>query len=276
MTLHVTTITPSHVVSVCDRLLYTPGRYIELGDDTYKHFILICDDAKAAVSFAGFAGIISRTPDGRDILIEDTLDWLTDLATQGSKSFHDLDSHLNQFRDSAQPHLDELQRKYTLSAEDRRLAIQICGWKYHTQFNCVIHNYMDHHCNVVETRDSFTTHIKTYEDEPFDDGSCIFFLGQRAIAIHDTTSCAHLNDVAATNDAKAIFDSSVALVRAAAVKSPSSIGTNCSGLRLTRDDPGIQVFDDRPGALWDTVMPNVVKSTSTMSAVVRNMRGRNT
>jgi hypothetical protein len=275
MTLHVTTITPSQVISVCDRLLYTPARYIELGDDRYKHFVLICDDAKAAVSFAGFAGIVSRTLDGRDLLIDDTLDWLTDIAVEGSKSFHDIDSHINQFRDSAQLHLDDLQRKYQLSAKDRQLAIQVCGWKHHTQFNCVIHNYMDRHCNPVPTRRSFTTHIRTYENERFDEGSSIFLLGQRAIALQDKDACARLNDAAATNDPKAVFDSSVALIRAAALKSPSSVGTKCSGLRLTRGDPGIQVFDDRPGAAWDTVMPNVVNSTSTISVAVRDMHGRN-
>ena len=275
MTLHVTTITPTHVITVCDRLLYTPGRYIELPDDRYKHFVLICDDAKVAVSFAGLAGIVNADSGGSDQIVNGTLDWLTDLATETSRSFHDIDSHLNRFRDCAQPHIEELRDRYGLTLNDMQLAIQICGWKFHTQFNCVIHNCLNRNGDAVDTKESFTAWIKTYDDEPFDGGSYVSFLGQRAVAVSDTATCDSLNETAALGNPKAIFDSSVALVRAAADKSPATIGTNCSGLRLTRDDPSIQVFDDRPCTIWDTVMPNIVKSTSGISATVKNMRGIN-
>jgi hypothetical protein len=275
VTLHITPLTPHHVVSVYDRLIYAAGRYLELADDRYKHFVLICDDAKVAVSFAGFAGVLTQTS-GAEKVVDDTLDWLTSVATDTSRSYHDLDSHLNQFRDAAKPHLEKVRSAHGIPLRHQQLAIQICGWKYNTQFNCVIENYMNHKCEVLQARESFTTWIKTYDADPFDAGSYVFFLGQRDAAMRQTSACAHLNKIALTGDPKRIFKSSVALIRAAAKDSPSSIGGNCSGLRLTGGDPGIEVFDDRPGTKWDVVMPNVVKSTSGISCTVSNIRGMNT
>jgi len=52
MTIHINTITPNHVITVSDRLLSTPTGHIELGDDRYKHLILICDDARVVTSVA--------------------------------------------------------------------------------------------------------------------------------------------------------------------------------------------------------------------------------
>jgi hypothetical protein len=56
MTLHVVTITPEHVLSVSDRLISTSGGIKELDDDRFKHVTLQTDDARAVISFAGFAG----------------------------------------------------------------------------------------------------------------------------------------------------------------------------------------------------------------------------
>jgi len=272
MTLHVTTFTPSHVVSVCDRLLSVQGKCVELADDRYKHFVLICDNARVAVSFCGIAGSVDRN----NRLVDDTLDWLTNVASATAHSRHDIDSHLNDFRDQLQPRINYLKSKYHLASEKLKLAVQVCGLVRETPFNCVIHNYLNRKCDAVQRRPSFTTHHKTYDAASFQHGCCIFLLGQRVLAIAEKTLCNQLDAVALKGDPRQIFEASVAVIRAAARRSRGTIGNNCSGLRITRGDAGIEVFDDRLGTIWDTVMPNVVKSTSGMSFEVRNMRGSNT
>lgn len=272
MTLHVTTFTRSHVVAVCDRLLFTPDRYIDLGDDRYKHVVLTCDDAKVAVSFCGIAGICGPGPDPLD----DTLYWLTDVAAATSKSHHDIASHVNAIRDQIQGRIDYLKQKWPfLGPEDLKLAVQVCGEVNDTLFNVVIDNYMDKHCKVRDTRPSFQTHSKFYTEEALPDGCAVFLLGQRSLAMAEKDLCDRLEDVARGEDPKQIFDASVALIRAVAAKSAGTVGTNCSGLRITRHDPGGEVFDDRPGTVWDVMMPNAVVSTSSVSFVVADMRGRN-
>ena len=73
MTLHIVTITPNHVICVSDRLIFTPAGYREVDNDRYKHFLLLTDDARVIITFAGFAGILG--PDEQ--LRETTIDWLT-------------------------------------------------------------------------------------------------------------------------------------------------------------------------------------------------------
>jgi len=46
------------VVSVSDRLIATSVGYRELDDDRYKHLLLLTDDARVIITFAGFAGIL--------------------------------------------------------------------------------------------------------------------------------------------------------------------------------------------------------------------------
>ena len=53
------------------------------------------------------------------------------------------------------------------------------------------------------------------------------------------------------------------------------MGWNCSGVRITRNDPGIEAFDDRDTTKYDMVMPNCIQSTSKFSGYVANIKGIN-
>jgi hypothetical protein len=75
MTLHITTITRKHIISVSDRLIATSSGFCELDADLYKHLILITDDAVMTIGFAGFAGL-SSSPN-------QTMDWFTEVIRSG-------------------------------------------------------------------------------------------------------------------------------------------------------------------------------------------------
>ena len=274
MTLHIRTITPNHVITVSDRLLYTPAGYIELGDDRYKHLVLICDDARVAVSFAGIAGIPKPNNNGNLDLHEGTINWLTEVIQKTSKNAHGINQHINEIRNQVQDRIVFLMGKYHLPWSVAKLAIQICGWIGDEQFDCVVDNCLDNQWQAGKTRKSFKTRHRTYRNDSFEDGSWISFLGQKNLAEQQGSLCDNLTQVARREDPKAIFDASVAIIRAAAVKSNGSIGYNCSGIRISRNDPYIQALDDRDETIWDTVMPNIIISTSRISASTTNMRGR--
>lgn len=273
MTLHIRTITPNHVITVSDRLIFTPTGYIELGDDRYKHLILICDDARVVTSFAGIAGIIIPSKKDASELKNGTIDWITEVFQETSRKAHGIEQHLNDLRDQVQDHIDSLRNQYNLPSDSVKLAIQISGWIGDVQFDCVIDNYLDTFCRAGPTRPSFTTRHRTYEDEEFEDGSKIFILGQEYLGGKLEHFCEQLSKVARREDPKEIFETSVAIIRAAAPDSNGRVGYNCSGVRISRNDPGIQVFDDRDESIWDTVMPNTILSTSRISASTMNMRG---
>ena len=91
MTLHINVITPNHVINVSDRLISTPTGYKEFDNDRYKHMVLITDDAKAIVSFAGFAGCFNAS----DQLKESMIDWLTQVIHETSvQGQHGIEKHL--------------------------------------------------------------------------------------------------------------------------------------------------------------------------------------
>ena len=274
MTLHIRTITPNHVVYVSDRLIHTPTSYIELANDRYKHLILICDDARVVTSFAGIAGVPIPSKDAASELANGTIAWITEVFQETSKKHHRIEQHLNDLRDQVQNHIDFLRNRHNLSSDSVRLAIQISGWIRDIQFDCVIDNYLDTFCRAGPTRPSFTTRHRTYEDEEFEDGSKIFILGNEYLGGKLEHFCEQLSKVARREDPKEIFETSVEIIRAAAPDSNGRVGYNCSGVRISRNDPGIQVFDARDESIWDTVMPNTVLSTSRISLSTMNMRGR--
>jgi hypothetical protein len=260
MTIHILTITPNHVITVSDRLIYTPSGYIELGDDRYKHLILICDNARVVTSFAGIAGIVFPSRKGKSIVKHETIDWITKVFQETSNKSHRIDDHLNDLRDQIQPHIDSLKQKYNLQSDTVKLAIQISGWVGASQFNCVIDNYLDISCRSNPTRPQFKTRHKIYGNEISKNRSSLFD---------------ELVKISKKEKPKEIFQTSVKIIRAAAINSNGRVGMNCSGVRISRNDPGIEAFDDRDQSIWNVVMPNTVLSTSKVSGTTSNMRGRN-
>ncbi len=80
-----------------------------------------------------------------------------------------------------------------------------------------------------------------------------------------------LCDYAAKEDVKNIIEISAKIIRAVSKESDGSVGTNYSGVRITKGDPGIQAFDNRENKEYD-VMPDVIRSTSKFSGYVGNIR----
>jgi len=269
MTLHIQTITPNHLVYVSDRLINTPAGYLELADDRNKHLILLCDDAQVVASFAGIAGI----PKGSD-LKDSTIDWLTDVFQTTSQKAHGIDDHLYHLGRQVQPHIDGLKRQYKLDSNMLRLAIQISGWIGDIQFSCVIDNYLYQSCRAGPFRSTFIRRCRTYQKDEFGDGSCIFIIGREYLGDKFNEHVDKLSNVARHDDPKKIFQTSVSIIRAAAANSSGQVGYNCSGVRISRNDPHTEVYDDRDESVFNSVMPNIVVSTSRVSMSTRNMRGK--
>jgi len=230
---------------------------------------------KRYTSFAGIAGIISSRK-GVLIVEHETLDWLTEVFQETSKKAHGIDNHLNDLRDKVQPHIDMLRKKLNLPSDSPKikLAIQISGWVGDVQFHCVIDNYLDNYSRTGPTRPYFKTRYKLYEDRMFEDGSKIIIIGQEFISENKDHLFEGLFEVSRRENPKEIFETSVKIIRTAAVNSNGYVGFNCSGVRISRSDHGIQVFDDRDQSVWDVVMPNTTYSTSQISLSTKNMRGR--
>src|SRR5674476_1150201 len=109
MTLHITTITPNHIVSVSDRLISTSSiagsRYQEIDNDLYKHVVLVNKGARMTICYAGHAGLTTSP--------RQTLDWLTRAVSDGN---------------TRQLPIDELLAYVTMAAND-----------YITQFVCLLY-----------------------------------------------------------------------------------------------------------------------------------------
>lgn len=273
MTLHIRTITPDHIIYASDRLLYTPPEfYVELQDDQYKHLLFVCDNAKAVIGFTGFAG----TSGNSGMLKESTTGWIKDVLLATSKKSHDLNIHLSDLAKLMQRRVDYLRSKYRFDMEDLKVAVQVSGWCQEGPFDCIVENYQNQHCHSEKTRDKFTVRIKKYFDpSDFSDGPQIMIQGERALADRQAELFEELEGVASTGEPKLIFDTSVKLIRAVAGESNGTVGFNCSGARLSRDDPFMECYDDRDDTVWDVVMPDVVKSTSKFSGYVGGFRGKN-
>jgi hypothetical protein len=261
MTLHITTFTPFHIITVSDRLLSCGSDiHVELADDQDKYFALFCKDARVVVSFTGHAGRPSYAGDGSYRLVDSTIDWLTDLASKAPSK--DLNSHVNRLRDEAQLYVSNLAN----GGASVPLGIQVCGWKSETQFNCVIENCMDENFMWGAASDSITTRSKIFSQWSPNDEAHILILGpQRNIALSESKEHGILKRAAMTNDPRAIFDASVALIRAVALKNPTRVGTNCSGIRMSRNNKFNEIYEDRNSSR--RVAPNVVTPVGSITNV---------
>ena len=277
MTLHITTITPNHVISVSDRLVATSGGYIELDNDRYKHLILKTDDARVIVTFAGFAGI----PASDGTLGKTTIDRLTRIIQNtSSKGYHLIGEHIKDIFNSVSRRINKLKKlkKCGISAKDLRLAIVISGWIGQEQFNYVIDNCLEKAWTWSgKARDSFKARYRNYGKAKFKDGSYIVFLGNERLGLKQRALRRCLELYARNEEPEKIFGASVKIIRAASSQSKGTIGMNCSGVRISRNDPGIQIFNDRSDKLYyDVVMPNIITSTSKISCSVTDMKGKKT
>lgn len=272
MTLHIVTVTPNHVVSVSDRLIATSAGYRELDNDSYKHLLLITDDARVIISFAGFAGILGSDNN----LKETTIDWLTHVIQQTSgEGHHRIDQHLTDIRDRAKDYIHSL-RNSGIPPTDLCLTILASGWVGPEQFNCVIDNCLEKAWRwSSEARPSFKTRVRNYAKAKFEDGSYVAFLGNERLGMKQRALRKLLALNALDEEPKKIFDTSVKIIRAAAAQSKGSIGVNCSGIRISRSDPGIEAYDDRNTEIYDMVMPNFIISKSRISSSITNVKGRN-
>jgi len=270
MTLHIVTIMPNHIVSVSDRLIATSGGYRELDSDRYKHLLLITDDAKVVISFAGFAGILESDNN----LKKTTIDWLTHVIEHSSREgHHRINQHLTDIRDHAKDHINSL-RNSRIPPTDLRLAILASRWVGSEQSICVIDNCLEKAWRWSnEARPSFKTRVRNYATANFEDGSYTAFLGNERLGMKQRALRKLLTLNALEEEPKKIFDTSVKIIRAAATQSRGSIGVNCSGIRISRDDPGIEAYDDRNTKIYDIVMPNSIISKSRISSSVTNIKG---
>lgn len=260
MTLHITTITPKHIISVSDRLLATPTGYKEIDNDKYKHLILITDDANTVITFAGFAGLAGAK--------ETTIDWLTKVASNTSREgHHNIRKHLTDIRRHADDYISKF-KKSGINSSDLRLAIVVFGWvgtkEYgDVQYRCIIENCLeDPWVWSAKARPKFSLRETHYGDAKFRDGSYHQFLGQEQLGIKQVSLRNLLAEHARENDPKKIFKTSVKIIRAASSESSGSIGINCSGVRMSKGDSGIEILNDRDTSKYDIVMPNSVTSIS--------------
>ncbi len=272
MTLHINTITPTHIISVSDRQISTSRGMLELADDRYKHLLLMTDDGAAIISFAGFAGTI--TADGQ--FERSTIDWLTELCSETSRSGkHTIDAHLTDIRDQSKQYIDEF-RKKGIKPELLRLAIVALGLCNNQQFTCVIDNCLENYWLWSEkAKETFTTRIRNHsEKDKFRDGYITQVLGDERLALKQRSFLKLLGIYARNNNPRKIFGTSVRIIRAAATLSNGTIGTNCSGIRMTKNEPGIEVYNDRRTDAWELVMPNSITSRTSMSVMVADIKGK--
>jgi hypothetical protein len=271
MTLHINTITPNHIISVSDRLLSTPTGYIEDSTDRYKHFILITDDARVIVTFSGFAGIIES---GR--LEESTIDWLTTvIMNTAHDGRHRLwEDHIKDIKNDVEKRIKKLHTQDGIPLSELRLAIFIAGDYKSDRYGFIIENSIEEHWTWAKVpRPSFRMACKNYSMEKFEDGCYIAFLGHERLAMKQRVLRRSLERYARSEDVKKIFQTSVEIIRAVSKISGGTVGWNCSGVRITRNEPGIECFDDRKAEKYNMVMPNCIRSTSKVSFSVTNIKG---
>ena len=272
MTLHINTITPNHIISVSDRLLSTSTGYIEDANDRYKHLILITDDARVLVTFSGFAGIVRKNGAHE----ESTIDWLTNvIMNTAHDGRHKLwEDHIKDIKNDAEKRIEKLHTQDNIPLSKLRLAIFIAGEYKGDLFGFIIENSIEKYWTWAEVpRPSFRIAYKNYSMQKFEDGCYIAFLGNERLAMKQRVLLRSLERYARNEDIKNIFQTSVNIIRAVSKISEGSVGWNCSGVRITRNEPGIEAFDDRDTTKYDMVMPNCIRSTSKDSFSVGNIKG---
>lgn len=257
MTLHIATITAKHIVCVSDRLLSSSnGSFLELANDRYKHLVLIADDGSAIISFAGIAGTINSEGD----LENSTLKWITHTCDETSRhGGHTINEHLKGIKSNAPEFIKKFNKEH-----DLRLAILAVGQSNGEQFICVIDNYLNEQLQEsVNIKQEFTIYSGNFSKNTLRKGYTTFYLGSgKQTALKQKALAKKLGFYAKKNDPKNIFDTSVQIVKEVAPLSGGTVGTNCSGVRISLNDPGIKAYNHREGVTWDSVMPNVVVSQS--------------
>ena len=203
MTLHILTIMPNHVVIVSDRLIST-GNEQEIDSDRYKHFVLLTDDARAIVSFAGFAGIEGE---------KTTIDWLVnEILATCKQGHHSIDQHLTDIWKHAQEHIEEF-RKRRIGWEHLRLVIMVSGWVGTEQFNCVIDNCLDKYWTwSQEARSSFKARIRNYAKYGLKDGCAIGFLCNERLAKKQRALGRKLEIVARRKEIEKVITTAVEMI----------------------------------------------------------------
>ena len=121
-----------------------------------------------------------------------------------------------------------------------------------------------------EARPIFQRRFRKYGDAKFEDGSYILFLGNVQPARRQRTLLEQLETDARSEQPQKILDSCVKIIRAAAAESNGTIGFKCDGVRISRNDPGIEEY----GVPMEIRMSNTVVSTSRVSYSVTDMRGQ--
>jgi hypothetical protein len=276
MTLHVTTITPKHIVSVSDRLIATSSGFKELDRDRYKHLTLLTPDARVLITFAGFAGVA----DSNKNIKETILDHITQtLGATSSRGKHQVLTHLLSIKENTEKYISKLHNQ-GLQWADLRLAIAVwgvVGTKEYgpVQYSCLIDNCLSNKFNWLnKASSSFRMRHKFFIQNAFERGCQIFFLGNDLLARRQRALIRLLKKHAKMEETKKMFETSVRIIRAVQPQSNGTVGYNCSGIRITKDDPGIEVYDDREYTEWEVVMPNCVRSFPDISVTVSNMKGK--
>jgi len=246
MTLHITTITPNHIVTVSDRLISTSSvngsKYQEIDNDLYKHIVLINKNARMTICYAGHAGLTTSP--------RQTLDWLTKAVSDANSRHLPIDKLLAEVAVSANHYLVQFV-KLGIPADTLRLAIVASGWVGTKQFGDiqyigVVDNCIDKYWTwAPKARPQFTFRYRHFGNYKFKDGSSITFLSNSRLGLKQRPLLRVLEKNAKEQNPRKIFDCSVEIIRAAAAMSDGTIGYNCSGIRNSRDDPGIEDFDSR-------------------------------
>ena len=276
MTLHVTTITPKHIVSVSDRLIATSAGFKELDRDRYKHLTLITPDAKVLITFAGFAGVADSKKNIKDSILDHITRTLGETSRKGQ---HQVIAHLLSIKKSTEKYIDKLHNQ-GIQWPNLRLVIAawgVVGTKEYgpTQYSCFIDNCLDDRFSWLnEARSRFRMRHKFFIANAFDKGCHINFLGNELLARRQRSLIKLLKKHAQMEMPKKVFETSVKIIRAVQPQSNGTVGYNCSGIRITKNGPGIEVYDDREYTEWEVVMPNCVRSFPDISVTVSNMKGK--
>ena len=268
MTLHVITVTPEHILCVSDRLITTSGNSVEVDDDRFKHVTLQTDDARAVISFAGFAGKLNRY----GILNETTADWITNVLVDTMEAgHHGINQHLTDLKDRIKKYHSEL--KQSLPLDVIRLAIIVSGWAGSNAFNCVIDNCIETDLTWLPTaRDSIKVRKKEYAGDPFLPGCYVLFPINAPIAKKYVDLRRQLQSKAILGDVEGMFDASVQIIHAVVAdpESMGKVGTKCSGIHMPRDSSLFLAQHRRHEKQAWTLIPNLVISTSRYRVVVQN------
>ena len=221
------------------------------------------------ICFAGLAGL-DKSPN-------QTIDWLTEVIQSTSRSgCHQIEKHLSNIALAANDYITGYIKK-RVQSDALRLAIFATGWigtkEYgEVQYNYIIDNCIDKHWSwAAKARPTFISRFKHWGNAKFTDGYHVAFLGNDRLALKQRALLKILGKYAKEENPKKIFECSVDIIRAAAKESNGSIGNNCSGIRSSKGDLGIEVFDERVDVNFG-VMPNMIKSTSNISMSLTNTK----